>query len=209
MPSRTTIIRLRDGSLVVLSPPPLVDASTVAAIDSIGAVGCVVLPNPFHYLYAPEFMSHYPAASLVAAPGFRTRVPELDVEVAELTAEPPAAWSGELEYVVLESLRGVAEVLFFHVPTSALILTDLAFNITSYPRALDRFVWRMSGIPASFGPGRTSRELLLADREAAARTLARAVDWPITRIVLAHGEVVDEDAGPRFRQAFAGYLARP
>ena len=38
LPSRTTIVRLGDGSLVVVSPPSLADASTIAAIDSIGTV---------------------------------------------------------------------------------------------------------------------------------------------------------------------------
>lgn len=205
LPSRTTLIRLRDGSLVVISPPPLVDPSTVTAIELIGPVQYVVVPNSFHYLCASEFMKHFPAASLLAAPGLPQRVPDLDVG-AELEPRPPEAWSGVLEYVVLGPVRGVSEVLFFHVATATLILTDLAFNMTRYPRSVDRLLWRLFGIPRGFGPGRTSRSLLLRDRDVASRTLARVTDWPITQIVVAHGDVVSHDARARFRTAFARFL---
>ena len=202
LPSRTTIVRLLDGSLVVISPPALVDSSTLAAINLIGPVKYVVIPNSFHYLYASEFMRHYPAAALLAAPGLLQRVPGLAVK-AELAHRPPETWSGVLDYLVLGPVRGVSEVLFFHIATATLILTDLAFNMTRYPRTVDRLFWRLSGIPRGFGPGRTSRTLFLSDRAAASRTLARAMDWPISRIIVAHGDVVDHDALSRFQRAFS------
>jgi hypothetical protein len=48
LPTRTTIIRFDDGSMTVVSPPPLIDPSTVDAIESIGSVEYVVVPNSFH-----------------------------------------------------------------------------------------------------------------------------------------------------------------
>ena len=205
LPSRTTIIRLGDGRLVVISPPPLGDPSAAAAIDSIGTVEYVVVPNPFHYLFASEFLRHYSGARLLTAPGLIDRVPELNF-ATELGPQPPEAWSGELEYVAIGPMRGLSEVILFHVSTGSLVLTDLAFNMTRYPRALDRFIWRLSGIPARFGPGRTSRFLLLRDRAAASRGLSRAMQWPINRIVVAHGDVVDDDPVSQLRRAFSGYL---
>jgi hypothetical protein len=205
LPSRTTIIRFDDGSLTVVSPPPLVDPSTVDAIESIGSVEYVVVPNSFHYLYASEFMNLYPGARLLAAPGLAQRAPELEFAV-ELGPQPPEAWTGALEYVVIGPVRGLSEALMFHVPTGTLIVTDIAFNMLRYPRTLDRIVWRLSGIPAEFGPGRTSRSLLLRDRAAASRSLAQVLEWPIDRIVVAHGEVVEHDAKTRFRSAFSRYL---
>src|SRR5713101_7076712 len=68
LPLRTTIIRLSNGALVVVSPPPLIESGDVAAIDSIGIVKHVVAPNTFHYVYAGEFMVRYPNASLLVAP---------------------------------------------------------------------------------------------------------------------------------------------
>jgi hypothetical protein len=206
LPSRTTLIRRDDGSLLVISPPPCVDAATIAAIEAIGPVADVVVPNSFHYLYASDFMGHYPAARLRIAPGVGRRAPALP-RADELHEGGPGDWAGQLEVVVLGPVRGLSELLFFHVASGSLIVTDLAFNMTEYPRPLDRLVWRLSGIPGGFGPGRTSRSTLLRDRRVAARALARALAWPIRRIVVAHGDVVEDDAAARLRSAFADYLA--
>lgn len=205
LPSRTTLIRLEEGSLVVVSPPPPVDAESAAAIAAIAPIRYVVAPSSFHYLFASAFAAQSPGASLLVAPLLKERVQSL-ASATELGPEPPSAWSGELAYSVLETVNGVSEVVLFHTRSKTLILTDLAFNMKRYPRRIDRLFWRSSGIPAQFGPGRTSRSLLLHDREAAARCLSRAAQWPITRIVVAHGDMVERDAAEQFRRAFADYL---
>jgi len=48
---------------------------------------------------------------------------------------------------------------------------------------------------------------LLRDRASASRTLSAVARWPIRRIGLAHGEVIEEDAQARFGRAFSAYLA--
>lgn len=205
LPSWSPIVRLGDRSLVVISPPPVLDAGTAGAIGRIGRVAFGVIPNTFHHLYASEFAKRYPDASLLAAPGIRARVPELEID-AELGPQPPASWAGHLEYLVLRPEPRVSEAIFFHAPTASLLLTDLAFNMLRYPRAIDRVVWRASGIPRGFGPGRTTRSFLLSDPALAGRVLARALDWPFTRIVVAHGDVVEHDARARFQRAFSSCL---
>ncbi len=208
LPSRTTIVRLSNGPLVVLSAPPALGPDGAAAIDSIGTVGQVVAPNSFHYLGAREIMARYPDASLLVAPGLLERVPDLP-PARELPPSPPEAWAGELDYAVLGPVRGVCEVVFFHLPTGTLILTDLAFNMTRFARAFERMAWRLSGVPTHFGPSRTARLLLLRDHAAAARCLSRVSEWPIQRIVVAHGDVVEQNARAEFLKAFAPYLDSP
>lgn len=207
LPSRTTIIRLAGGSLAVISPPPRPDTGLLTEIDALGPVECVIVPNCFHYLYALEFLGLYPDASLFVAPSLGERVPELRF-AAELVAQPPEGWPGELDYIVLGPVRGVSEVLLFHAPSGTLILTDLAFNMMRYPRTIDRLIWRLSGVPGRFGPGRTSRALLLSDRVVAAKSLTQACEWPITRIVVAHGDAIEQNAASQFRRAFSEYLKR-
>lgn len=198
-------MRLANGSLVVISPPALLDADLGAEIDALGSVAYGVVPNSFHYLFAAGFERHYPAARLLVAPSLPERVPELD-SGGELGPRPPADWVGELEHAILGPVRGLSEVLFFHRSSRTLILTDLAFNMTRYPRALDRLFWRVSGIPGRFGPGRIARSLLLGDREAARRCIVRAAEWPFRRIVVAHGEAIEQDALQEFRRAFPEFL---
>ncbi|MBI3247262.1 MAG: DUF4336 domain-containing protein [Deltaproteobacteria bacterium] len=208
LPLRTTIIRLSNGALVVVSPPPLIESNSAAAIDSIGLVKQVVAPNTFHYLYAAEFMGRYPEASLLVSPGLLERVPELP-PAAELGPSPPEGWSGELDIAVLGPVHRLSEVVFFHLPTGTLILTDLAFNMTRFARRFDRIAWRVAGVPDGFGPSRTARLLLLGDHAEAVRCLRRVSEWPIRRIVVAHGEVVEHDAKAQFLKAFARYVVTP
>lgn len=208
LPSRTTIIRVSGGSLVVIAPPPRPDSRLATEIDALGPVEYVVVPNSFHYLFALEFLGLYPQASLFVAPLLGERVPELRF-ATELATRRPETWPEELDYVVLGPVRGVSEVLFFHELSGTLILTDLAFNMTRYPRPIDRLIWRLSGLPGRFGPGRTSRTLLLTDRDVAARTLTQVSEWPITRIVMAHGDAIEQDAASHFQRAFSEYLQTP
>jgi len=201
--NRTTIVRA-GGGLVVISPPSP-DARMFASIDALGTVASVVAPNSFHHLYAPAFAARYPAARLLACPGLRRRVPGFP-PAQELGDDAAAAWNGELELVVHGPVRGISEVIFFHVPTRTLILTDFAFNMTSFVRPFDRLAWRLSGVPERFGPSRTARLLLLRDRAATAKTLQRILEWPLEHIVVAHGEIVERDARAALVRAYARWL---
>jgi hypothetical protein len=164
----------------------------------------VVLPNSFHYLYGPEFLSHFPDTSLHLAPGLPERVPSLPPG-AVLDEPAPPEWSGDLEVAVLGPVRGASEVIFLHRPSGTLVLTDLAFNVV-HQRGFDRVAWRLLGVPRGFGPSRSARMLLLRDREVARACLRRVAEWPFHRILVCHGETLEHDAAGEFRRAFAAYL---
>ncbi|HEY2773902.1 MAG TPA: DUF4336 domain-containing protein [Candidatus Binatia bacterium] len=206
LPSRTTILRLASGGLVVISPPARIAEDGADDLDAIGEVRYVVAPNSFHYVYCAEFLRRYPRASLLVTPGLSQRVPSLP-EAIELGPRAPEEWNGQIEVAVLGPLRGLSETAFFHCESGSLILTDVAFHMTRFARGFDRVAWRLSGVPAGFGPSRTARTLLLTDRTQVAAFLERLLAWPLRRIVVAHGEVIAEDAGARLRDAFHTYLA--
>lgn len=201
--SRTSLIRLPSGGLLVVSPPPL-GAGGLDALDALGAVEEILVPNSFHYLYAADFAARYPRAMLRLAPALRERVP--DVPGEELGADTPASWRPAVEQQVLGPVRGLSEVALFHHPSATLVLSDLAFNMVHFESAAQRLLWRFSGVPVGFGPSRTARMLLLGDRAAVQAFLARVVAWPIGRIVVAHGEPLETDAAAALRRAFAAYL---
>jgi hypothetical protein len=204
LPNRTTVLRLDGGSAVVVSPPPA-DAEAFRAVDSIGTTKWIVAPNSFHYLYAPPFAAHYPGARLLTSPGLRERVPEFPA-ADELGAMVPQGWDGSIDVAVLGPVRGLSESAIFHVPSKTLVVTDLAFHVTHFARGIDRIIWRLSGVPAAFGPSRTARMLLLRDRSEASRFLRQVDAWPFERIVMAHGDVVERNAKVEFAKGFAAYL---
>ncbi|HVM95969.1 MAG TPA: DUF4336 domain-containing protein [Candidatus Acidoferrales bacterium] len=201
LPSRTTIVRLGSGNLAVISPPPAHE-ETFAALDGLGKVEALVAPNSFHYLYVDAAARRYPKARVFLAPGLRSRIPSLP-DGAEFSEAP--VWV-DLAHLTLGPVRGLSEVVFFHLPSCTLIFSDVAFNMVSLESRLDRFFWRLNGVPAHFGPSRTARWMLLKDRQRAADVLRRVLDWPFERIVVAHGDVLQADARAQFERGFAAYL---
>ena len=72
LPTRSTVVRLPAGGLLVVSPPP-VEAGGLEALDALGAVEDVLVPNSFHYLNAADFARALPACD--APPRARTARP--------------------------------------------------------------------------------------------------------------------------------------
>ncbi len=205
--ARTTVLRLPSEALLVVSPPP-VEAGGLESLDALGSVEEVLVPNSFHYLNAPGFLARYPQATLWMAPGLHERVPGLP-RGQELSEPAPPSWRDVVEHLVLGPVRGVSEAALFHRPSATLILTDLAFHMLQFKHRFERAAWRLNGVPAGFGPSRTSRLFLLGDQAAAAAFLERVLAWPFQRVLVAHGEPLEENAVAVFRRAFASYLARP
>jgi len=204
LPTRTTIIALPTDELLVISPPS-VDAGGLEEIDALGAIRHVAVPNSFHHLNAPRFLDRYPGARFWAAPGLFSRIRGLPPG-NELSDTASDAWSGAIDLAILRPTSEVSEVALFHRPSATLILTDVAFHMVQFASSFERMVWRLSGVPAGFGPSRTARMLLLHDRAQARAFLDRLLSWPFRRILVAHGEMIEENAAEIFRHAFAAYL---
>jgi hypothetical protein len=109
-------------------------------------------------------------------------------------------------HAVLKATDEVSEVAFFHHESATLVLTDLAFHMTTFAGTFDRLAWRLSGVPNGFGHSRTARMLLLRDRLPVESFLERVLAWPFRRILVGHGDPVDHDAIGVFRRAFRRYL---
>ena len=204
LPSRTTVIRLPSGELVVVSPPKL-DDETRAELAALGEVGAVVAPNSFHHLFAPAFVDAYPGIEVYAAPGLPERVGTLPT-ARILPHAGPAEWIGTIDTAALSPPGTFSEVALFHIPSATLILTDLAFHLTRVESAWERLFWRAFGMPRGFGASRAGRWTFLADREATTTFLTHVLEWPFERILVAHGEVLETHARGAFRTAFARWL---
>lgn len=204
LPVRTTVVRLHSGALVVLSPPQL-DAELEGWLRQQGEVVAVVAPNAFHHLFAREYLPRFSSARLFVAPGLPRRIPALST-ATELDATPPELWAADLQHAVFGPVGNFSEVVFYHRPTETLILTDLAFNLTTFDSWLGRLAWRLLGVPAVFGPSRLERLTFLRNQKASGAYLRPILEWPFRRIVVAHGAILETNAQAEFRRAFAKYL---
>jgi glyoxylase-like metal-dependent hydrolase (beta-lactamase superfamily II) len=198
--TRTSLVRLPDGGIWLLSPGPL-DAPARERIAKLGPVRAIVLPNLLHHLYAADAAAAFPEARVYAVPGIEAKQPKLRID-ERLGDEPPAPWRGALEQVALGGVPRMGEVVFFHPRSKTLFLTDLAFNL--HPKdAVTRLFMRLNGGLDRFGPTRIFRFAVLRDRAALRASLERVLRWDFERVVVTHGEIVPRGGRELLRSAFA------
>ena len=196
--TRMTVVRLGNGELLVHGPVPR-SAEIAGEVDPLGAVRWVIAPNRFHHLYAGEWAS-LPGARLLGAPGVARKRPDLRLE--ELGAATPAGWPAEIEHVLLEGLPIVNEVVLFHRPSRTLIVADLFFNYRPAKSLFVRLVRLIEDCDGKFVVPRFLR-LLVRDRAALRRSLDCVLAWDFERVVMAHGDVLEDGGKARARQALA------
>lgn len=195
---RTTVVRLGDGRLIVHSPCPL-DAARKRAVEALGPVSFIVAPGTYHYFYVADWQAAFPDAETLICPGLERKLPDLDFDwVLGDRAHP--GWGGEIDQVLVRGSRFIWEVAFCHRPTGTLILTDLVENIGDRTPGTDRmlrFWWK--GLFRMWNNPKPAPEYQLGwkDRSAARRSLERICELDFERVVISHGDLI-ENGGARF-----------
>lgn len=188
---RMVVARLGSGGLWVWSPIPIDDA-LAEQISALGPVEHIVAPNSFHHLHFAAAAERWPDARRWVSPALVPKKPDLEHD-DRLGDEPPAAWADVLDQHVVGGAPKLDEVVFFHRPTKTLVLCDLVFNILEYRGWLSGLVFRMAGTHKRLGQSRLLRSMV-RDRQAAAASARRILEWDFERVVMAHGEVIEEGA---------------
>ena len=84
---------------------------------------------------------------------------------------------------------------FRHRASRTLILTDWVFNVARPESLGSRFFFTLTGVLGGLSVSRLIR-FLTRDKAAAQRSFGRILQWDFDRIVMAHGDVLDQ-GGPR------------
>ena len=200
-PTRMAVIRLSDGGLLIWSPVALSDGLR-RQVEALGEVRHVVAPNSLHHLFLGEWRAAYPQARLYAAPGLEPRREDLDFD-AELGDAPPPAWAGDLDQILMPGNRITTEVVFFHRASATVLFTDL---IQQFPpgwfRGWRAIVARLDLMTAAEPSVPRKFRAAFVDRRAARAALRRILEWPCSKVVMAHGVPVERDGQTFIARAF-------
>ncbi len=181
--TRMTVVRF--GRDLLLHSPVTPDDALRAELEALGRVRWVVGPNRFHHLYLGPWADD--GAKIWGAHVLKAKRPDLEFEGTLGSAVP---WPDELEAHATTCIPFTGEAVFFHQPSSTLIVSDLLFNIAPTAPWLTRAVmWAGLGYP---GVCCTLLERCLIHRAEARTDLERMVQWGAERVVLAHGDVIEE-----------------
>lgn len=198
--TRTTLIRLRDGSLFAHSPGPASDAD-FEQIAALGPVAHVIAPNLFHHFFVRDWMSRRPEATLYAPPGFDKKLPGLDFRT--LGDRAPDAWAEDLDQVAIAGAPRMNEIVFCHRASRTLLLTDLCFNMRHSDSGVTRLFMRLMGGYGRFGPSRLARHVMMRDKAAVRASVLRVLALDFDRVVVTHGEVLESGGRQALSDAFA------
>jgi hypothetical protein len=206
--ARMTVIRLASGSVIIHSPCRFDDA-LAHAVGEIGSVEAIIAPGNFHHLHVPSCQSAFPGARTYACPGVEKRAPKLRFDEL-LTDEAPPLWAAELSQVLMQGVRYIREVIFFHHASKTLIVTDIIENIghdTPGTNWLLRAWFVLFGMWNKPAPAPEYR-FTWSDKSAARKCFERVLEWDFERVILAHGDLITQNAKSMVERAWRSILAR-
>src|SRR5262245_26755920 len=192
-----TVIRLRDGQLILHSHVPI-SPELREELGALGPVAFIVVPQA-HGKFARQAAQRYPSAQLLAAPSAPRRQKLLSFD-ALLADQPPASWARQVESLLVLGFS-LHEVVLLHRSSRTLVLTDLCFNVHRSSSRVARLFFRANGMWQRFGPSRMIR-LLVSDRAAFRRSLEDVLRWDFERIVPGHGDVIEHGGPAALRAAW-------
>lgn len=197
--TRSTVLRLGDGTLLLHSPGPLTEPE-LGEIRALGAVSHVVAANKMHHLFYAAACAAFPEARHLAVAGVDAGGARVD---EALSSKLPASLAADLEVLPLEGAPKLDEHLLFHPASATLLAVDVAFNIRN-ATGMYRFAMWLNGANDRFCMTRLGRSQYLSDHAACARSVDRAcAAWPIERVVVAHGEVLEGGGRQALHEAYA------
>ena len=169
----------------------------------------IVASNNAHNLFFTEWSEAYPAAGRYVSRGIPEKLPDLSkYQFINEVAEP--LWSDDLDFAVMTGVPLFDECVFLHRASRSLIVTDLVQNYQGQAanglaeRIMRNLVLKPLGWRDICLAPPLRFEFVVEDRSALNNFLSRLQEWPFGRIVVTHGDVIEDQAS----EIFADLCAR-
>jgi hypothetical protein len=200
-PTRMTVLPLGSRQVALVSPIPI-DEGMAQRIAELGEVQWLIAPNLLHHLYLADALERYPGARVLAPPRLGAKRPDLRI-AATLDGPVPEELAAAVDVLRIEGAPSIDEFVFFHWASRSLVVTDLVFHVLQ-PRGFlaHLFLW-LGGCHRRLGASRVWR-LQVKDRAALRSSLERVLALPFERLVMAHGEIIQDAARSRLEEALRG-----
>jgi hypothetical protein len=197
--ARTTVVRLDDGGVLLHTPAPPTDV-LAEELRALGPVRWLVVPNCWHHLGAPAAAARFPDAQVVgpASALHRNEALKLHVDIhdAQFGEQVP-----ELEALPLRGVPFWDETVLYHRPTQTLLGADIVCSAG----ARDHWTWRCAArITGCWERVRVPPDARkkIVDKAAAARSIQTMLQRPAQRLIVGHGEVIDDGCREHLAEAW-------
>jgi hypothetical protein len=188
---RMTVVRLRDGRLVVYSAIAL-DESEMQALEQLGVPAYLVVPNDIHRIDVKAWKDRYPAIAVVTPPAARAKVEKVvHVDTTSVDFDDPA-----VHFVVVPGTGEREAALVVETSSgTTIVLNDLIFDLVARP-GLSGWLMKamgMTGDRPHVPPIIKLRQV--KDKEALRAQLGTWSRLPnLKRVIISHGTIITDHA---------------
>jgi hypothetical protein len=190
-----------DGKLVIFSAIQL-DEAGMRALDALGPVGFIIVPNGFHRIDAGRYAERYPSAKVLCPSGSKGRVAAVTRVDGTLEDYPDDSRVSVL-YAAGTKLREAAMIIRDDGDTTV-VVCDAIFNMPHQDGFTGFMLKHVSA--SSGGPtiSRLAKLVLVSDANALATQFEEFAALPnLKRVVVAHHQVIDQDPAGTLRSLAA------
>lgn len=194
-----TVLRRDDGGLLLYSP---IAASPErrAAIEALGKVADLYVPNLYHHLWVGDWADAFPDAKVHAPAGLAKKREGLRIErVHGASLEAPLA--AVVDELPIGGFR-LEESVLIHRRTGTLLVADLVHNIGRPPQLWTKIYAGLMGFYGSVSLSRAIRWLGFTERRAARRSLDALLKLPFDNLIVGHGAPLREGAREALAAAY-------
>jgi hypothetical protein len=209
---RMTIVKLADGRLWIHSPTAL-SAEVRGAIDSLGEVGYLVAANNHHHSWLLAWHDAYPRAQVFVSRGLPKKV--VGLRAFSLLEEiPQPAFQSDLSQVFMRGAPFFSETVFLHRASASLIVTDLVQNYAGakpegWLAMLTAPLFAALGFKGQCLAPPLKWSIVRKDDAAFGAVLRAILAWEVSRIIVTHGDVIEQNAAATLAELFAPWLPAP
>ncbi len=194
------VLRLSDNSLLLYSPVAMTP-NRRAAVEALGPVAHLYVPNLYHHLWIGEWAIAFPSARLHGPTRLAKKRPDLRIDrIHGSTPEP--AFAGVVDELRIDGFRLEESVLIYR-PSKTLVVADLVHNVGRPQHRLTKFYTRMMGFYDRVALSRMIRWTGFSDRAAARRSIDELLALPFDSLIVGHGKPLTAGAREVLASAYA------
>lgn len=203
---RMTIIRLTDGRIALHSAIQL-QPKEITWLKSLGTVAFVIAPNTFHCSDAGWAAKEFPQAELFAPKEKFSFFQKQSLSPKDVNAEFPVL--EDLKCIPMRGTR-MREAAFVHIPSSTLILCDLAFHMPDVFTGLEKIIMKWNKVGGGrFGPSRLTKLVFASNRAALVQSYNELLAQNFDRVIVNHGEVLESGGREKLKAGIEEIFGAP
>lgn len=189
---RMTVVRLNSGDLVIYSAIAL-DEPQMTLLEAEGRPAWLIVPGDLHRMDAGIWKDRYPDIKVVAPSGAQKAADK----VVHVDATDPDFGDDSVRFVTVQGMSGHEAALIVRRPAgTTLIVNDIIGNMphdSGFVLRITGFAGHEPHIPVPIKMSLKEKEVLRG------QLLTWAREPGLRRIIMSHGEPIEDDAPGRLR----------